>query len=171
MDITGIRAIAVISVILNHFNLNIAQGGFIGVDIFFVLSGYLITGNILAIGFSRASLTTYFIKRLRRIIPALYLMIVVSYLVSLFLLLPGELLQVTKSLIYIPLFLSNVFFWIENTHYFAITDAPTPFLHTWSLGVEEQFYLIFPFLLFAFYRIKKIRAFFFFTLFIFKSST
>lgn len=146
-DVDGLRAIAVISVIAFHFSLPGLTGGYLGVDVFFVLSGYLITtimwNEMQARDFS---LARFYERRIRRIMPALLLVLGLSTVVAVAVLLPGDLIGYAKSLLATMTFLANVYFW-RDTNYFAAGADQKPLLHMWSLGVEEQFYILFPFLL------------------------
>lgn len=148
-DIDGLRAVAVLSVVAFHVGLSRFKGGFVGVDVFFVISGYLISSIILAeISASRFTIVGFYERRIRRIFPALFAMLAVTSVMATIYLLPGELVDYAKSLFAATSSSSNIFFW-RHSGYF---DAPTskPLLHTWSLAVEEQFYLSFPlFLLLA----------------------
>jgi len=142
-DIDGLRAVAVLSVVIFHIGLSRFQGGFVGVDVFFVISGYLISSIILAdISASRFTIVGFYERRIRRIFPALFAMLAASSVAAVIYLLPGELVDYAKSMLAATSSTSNVFFW-RHSGYF---DAPTskPLLHTWSLAVEEQFYLTFP---------------------------
>ena len=144
-DIDGLRAIAVIAVILFHFDVPGFPGGFVGVDIFFVISGYLIT-RLLA-GEGRAlSLIQFYGRRMRRILPAMLVTICFSLIAGWFLLLPGDYAALGRSAAYSTVGLGNYYF-LWNTGYFDRESALLPLLHLWSLGVEEQFYLVWPVLL------------------------
>lgn len=143
-DIDGLRAIAIMSVMLFHLDFVILRGGFVGVDIFFVISGYLIGKSILdqrRVG--SFTLTCFYQKRLKRIIPALVAMLLVTTFAALFMLLPVAMIKYGQSLISAVYSLSNILFWLE-TGYFDTEAHAKPLLHTWSLGVEEQFYILFP---------------------------
>ena len=147
-EIDGLRALAVIPVVLFHAGFDIFSGGFVGVDIFFVISGYLITSLILQEKINdRFSLVNFYERRARRILPALFLVVIVTIPFAFLVMSPLALKEFSNSLISIPLFLSNFQFWSESG-YFATAAEEKPLLHTWSLAVEEQFYLLFPFLLF-----------------------
>ena len=143
-EIDGLRAVAVIPVILSHAGFPIFSGGFIGVDIFFVISGYLITSIILKEKRDGSfSLPAFYERRVRRIIPPLFSMLVVSAIVAYFTLMPTEMKRFSQSLVAVVFSSSNILFW--KTHgYFEPSSDLKPLLHTWSLGVEEQFYFIFP---------------------------
>lgn len=157
-EIDGLRAIAVLSVVLYHANLGV-PGGYVGVDVFFVISGYLITGIILrAQEADRFSLLEFWERRLRRIFPALSAMVVATLGVACYVMLPNELEDVGKSAIAQALFVANVFFW-QDTNYFAGPAELKPLLHTWSLAVEEQFYFLLPVLLIALKKQSRQRIF------------
>jgi len=148
-DIQGLRAIAIILVILAHGEISFFRGGFVGVDVFFVLSGYLITGLLLSEYESSGNirLATFYARRLKRLLPALAVMLCVATLVAPVLLSPHEVTEQTTSLAYAATWTSNLYFAFSNLDYFAELRARDLFLHTWSLGLEEQFYLIWPLLL------------------------
>lgn len=150
-EIDGLRAIAVLSVIFFHTNKSIGNfilfsGGFLGVDIFFVISGYLITSIIL----NEINITTnfsfksFYQRRARRILPALLFVIFFSIFFAYLFLLPSDFNDYTKSIFYSLFFTSNYFFYFTGELYDATPSLLKPFLHTWSLSVEEQFYLIYP---------------------------
>ena len=144
-DIDGLRTIAVALVILNHAGFTFFSGGFIGVDVFFVLSGFLITTIIYPKIQDKTFEFGWFLsRRIRRLMPVLFVVMGVSALVFTFTLLPSDLVLFYKSLISISLYLGNFFFWIEHGGYFAGTTQEVPLLHTWSLAVEEQYYFIWP---------------------------
>ncbi len=147
-DIDGLRAIAVMPVLFYHAGVAGFSGGYAGVDVFFVISGYLITSIVYAdIVSGRFSLARFYERRIRRLLPALVAVIVVTTLLSTWLLLPTPLKDYGQSLLSVALFASNVLFWKEAGYF----DAPAelkPLLHTWSLAVEEQYYLFFPPLLY-----------------------
>ena len=150
-EIDGLRALAVVSVILYHakfiFNeRDWVEGGFIGVDIFFVISGYLITYQILSDleNTNKFNLLTFYEKRARRIIPMLLFVIAVSIPFAWYKLLPLDLVDFSKSALSALAFGSNFFFYFSTTEYAADTALQKPLLHTWSLGVEEQFYIVAP---------------------------
>jgi peptidoglycan/LPS O-acetylase OafA/YrhL len=147
-DIDGLRAVAVLSVLAFHMQTRLGPfgGGFVGVDVFFVISGYLISSVILPeIQESRFSLVTFYERRIRRIFPALLVMLSIVSVLAYIYLLPAELQDFAKSLFGAICSFSN-FYFFEHSGYF---DSPlsNPLLHTWSLAVEEQFYLLFPLIL------------------------
>lgn len=146
-EIDGLRAIAVLAVIFFHAGWGGFSGGYIGVDIFFVISGYLITSILLAeLEEGRFSITRFYERRARRILPALSVVLLVTSIAA-FMLMPPALLQdYARSLISVASFCSNVFFY-WSSGYFSTASDEKPLLHTWSLAVEEQFYLLFPLLL------------------------
>jgi len=153
-DIDGLRAIAVSLVLLFHANLGFS-GGFVGVDVFFVISGFLITGLILKQRQSGTfSLPAFWGRRICRIIPAASVMVAVTLLVGCLILWPNDLAQLARSAVSQQLMLSNVFFY-QHTGYFGGPAETKALLHTWSLAVEEQFYLVFPFLLVFCNRLTK----------------
>jgi peptidoglycan/LPS O-acetylase OafA/YrhL len=149
-DIDGLRAIAVLSVLFYHAGLGF-PGGYVGVDVFFVISGYLITALILKdLERESFSMANFWERRIRRIFPALAVMVAVTMAAGWFLLLPDDLSKLGASVIAQSLLVSNFYFW-RTTNYFGGANEEKPLLHTWSLAVEEQFYLIFPIALMAFW--------------------
>lgn len=143
-DIDGLRAIAVLSVLLFHIDSHALPGGFTGVDIFFVISGYLISSIVYSA--SRAgnfSLSDFYIRRMRRIQPVLWVVIVFTFVFGVFILLPSDLKFLADSIRSTLTFTSN-FFFANKTDYFNPVSAEYPLLHTWSLAVEEQFYVVWP---------------------------
>ncbi len=143
-QIDGLRALAVLPVIFFHAGFKIFQGGFVGVDVFFVISGYLITTIILKeISKNKFNLKDFYTRRARRILPALYFVTFISIPFSIFLMTGEDLKFFSKEVISVIAFISNFFFW-KNTGYFSPSSDMQPLLHTWSLGVEEQFYIFFP---------------------------
>ncbi|MDA7507085.1 acyltransferase [Akkermansiaceae bacterium] len=142
-EIDGLRAISVIGVVLFHLELGFT-GGFVGVDVFFVISGYLITGILLRqLGEDRFSLMEFWARRVRRIVPAAMVMVVGALLIGAFLQTPERYASLARSAMAHVLMASNCYF-TRDQGYFAEKSDHEPLLHTWSLSVEEQFYLIFP---------------------------
>lgn len=152
-DIDGLRAVAVGSVVLFHAGIPPFSGGFVGVDVFFVISGYLIT-SILRRDLEEGSFSfaDFYDRRIRRIFPALFLVLAVTTVLAALVLLPSDMRTYAQSLIPAALFYANIFF-LNLLSYFGPTAEETPLLHLWSLAVEEQFYIIFPLLLFGLMRI------------------
>ena len=154
-EIDGLRALAVLPVIFFHAGIDFFKGGYIGVDIFFVISGYLITSIILReINQGKFSILNFYERRARRILPALFFVMSFSLICSWFFLLPGEFKNFGQSLISVTFFVSNIFFW-RKSGYFDGAAEYMPLLHTWSLSVEEQFYLLFPIFLVITFRFGK----------------
>lgn len=146
-EIDGLRAIAVLPVIFFHAGFEFFGGGFVGVDIFFVISGYLITTIILTeYEQGNFSIINFYDRRARRILPALFFVIICCIPFAWFWLLPSDMKDFSQSLIAVSIFASNFLFWHE-TGYFDSAAELKPLLHTWSLAVEEQYYIIFPILL------------------------
>ena len=161
-EIDGLRAIAVLAVVLYHAQIDILgnqtfKGGFIGVDIFFVISGYLITSIILkelnATG--SFSFKYFYERRVRRILPVLLIVMLASLPFAWVYLLPSNFVNFSKSILYSLGFSSNFFFWNSGQEYGALNGLLKPFLHTWSLSIEEQFYILFPLILLIIYKFLK----------------
>ena len=151
----GLRAIAVLAVLFFHAGIPGFRGGFVGVDIFFVISGYLITRLILTeLEGDRFRFGRFYGRRVRRLFPALFVTLGWTFVASLFILSPTHLEELSLSLVHALLSLSNVLFW-SLSGYFDTTAEMKPLLHTWSLGVEEQFYLFWPVSVFLAYRWKR----------------
>lgn len=158
-EIDGLRGFAILSVVLFHAGFEIFSGGYLGVDIFFVISGYLITHNISSeYKIGKFSILSFYEKRVRRIIPALFFVMAITIPLAWALLTPSELVSFSKSIISVPIFVSNIFFW-QDTDYFQAASELKPLLHTWSLAVEEQYYLIFPILLLLIYKFSRLHIF------------
>jgi peptidoglycan/LPS O-acetylase OafA/YrhL len=160
-DIDGLRAVAVLPVVAYHAGMSQAPGGFVGVDIFFVISGYLITGIVAeelsrtaATGTPRLSLAGFYERRVRRIFPALFAVLAVTALAVSLLLTPAEVVDYGWTMLAALFSGSNVLFWLD-TNYFEQAAHQKPLLHTWSLAVEEQFYLIMPLALLLLWRWKR----------------
>lgn len=146
-DIDGLRAVAVLPVVLFHVGLETVSGGFVGVDVFFVISGYLITSIIVSeLRDNRFSLITFYERRIRRIFPALLVMIGTVLVLGPLLFMPDDLRNAAKSAVAATLFSSNFLFFME-AGYFDAAAFTKPLLHTWSLAIEEQFYIVVPLLL------------------------
>jgi peptidoglycan/LPS O-acetylase OafA/YrhL len=166
-DIDGLRAVAVLLVLIFHAGFSIFPGGYVGVDIFFVISGYLITGILLNdIEEKQFKFTTFYKRRIRRLMPALFGMLLITTIIASIILLPSDFSSYGKSLISVVLSLSNIYFWRENGGYFEGNVEEVPLLHTWSLSVEEQFYLLWPLMMLIFSRHLKHSAFLLFLLFV-----
>ncbi|MFT8277266.1 acyltransferase family protein [Kerstersia gyiorum] len=150
-DIDGLRAIAVVAVILHHFSAEWLPGGYVGVDVFFVISGFLITDQLYrAIRASEFKFSDFYKKRIGRIFPALYFVVFLSVIFGAIFVSPRDYLNLLNSSLYALVGVSNIFFWREYGNYFAAETAEAPLLHTWSLGVEEQFYVFWPVVLLLF---------------------
>ncbi|MGB5497746.1 MAG: acyltransferase [Maribacter sp.] len=157
-DIDGLRAIAIILVILCHLGINGFDGGFLGVDIFFVISGFLITFNIITkLNESRFSFKAFYLNRIKRIAPILVFILFVLTIFNIFTLLPTPLKNYIDFLPYAAIGLGNYAAADLSQGYFDAASDRYQLLHTWSLGVEEQFYLIVPVLLFLLWKIKSIK--------------
>lgn len=153
-DIDGLRTLAVVPVILFHAGASWLPGGFVGVDIFFVISGYLISAIILReVQAGQFSFLSFYERRLRRIIPALLVMVLATVFLFQIIALPDQAKSAAESGIAALLSVSNFYFWGESG-YFAPASEFMPLLHTWSLAVEEQFYLIFPVILIALWKFR-----------------
>ena len=151
-EIDGLRALAVLPVIFFHAGFEPFNGGFVGVDVFFVISGYLITSLILEeLKTNRFSLASFYDRRARRILPALIFVVICSIPVAWFILLPENLNEFFYSVTAVGAFSSNILFWFQSGYFDTMAELK-PLLHTWSLAVEEQFYIIFPLLLMGLYR-------------------
>lgn len=153
------RAIAVLCVILFHIDESLLPGGFVGVDIFFVISGFLISRNICeAIDSNRFSLLEFYGRRVKRIAPAMLLVVACTLILSHALMLPEDAERTAESALWSVLSLANIYFWLfQDTSYFAAASNELPLLHLWSLGVEEQFYMLWPLLLTLVYRAARTR--------------
>ena len=151
-DIDGLRAIAVLSVLAYHLRIGPVRGGFVGVDIFFVISGYLISAIILKdLAVEKFSIANFYARRIRRIFPALVVALLGTAILAYFYFLPTELVGFSKSLLAAVFSTSNIYFCTQSG-YFSAPIETQPLIHTWSLAVEEQFYLFLPLFLVLAYR-------------------
>jgi peptidoglycan/LPS O-acetylase OafA/YrhL len=158
LDIDGLRATAVVPVVLFHARVPGFGGGFVGVDIFFVISGYLITSIIAKeISSGDFSILSFYGRRIRRIFPAFFVMTAFSAVAGVLLLLPSELSNLGSSIVAATFFVSNMLFW-QKSGYFGLRSELEPLLHTWSLGIEEQFYLGFPLFLWLWLKFGRART-------------
>jgi peptidoglycan/LPS O-acetylase OafA/YrhL len=154
-DIQGLRAVAVLAVIAYHARETVLPGGFVGVDVFFVVSGFLITGVLIRpMDRGAFSLVEFYQRRVRRILPALFLVVFATLFAGLAVFPPALLVTLLESQLFTTLFTSN-FYFLDKTDYFDLQAELMPLLHTWSLAVEEQFYIIYPLLLFALHRFAR----------------
>ena len=152
-DIDTLRGISVISVIIFHIDSLIFPNGYLGVDLFFVISGYVITKSILkSLKNKTFSFSRFYLKRARRILPALLFVLLISLIVAIIILLTADLKRFSESLISSLGFVSNFYFWLTGG-YFSTNDQLKPLLHLWSLSVEEQFYLFFPIFFYFLYKL------------------
>lgn len=157
-EVDGLRALSVLGVILFHFGLGL-PGGYVGVDVFFVISGYLITQIIVRETFEHTfSLKRFWMRRIRRILPAAGCLALCTLIAGFFLLEPLSLVNLAKSGLAYALMLSNVYFW-RSSDYFSESAELQPLLHTWSLAVEEQFYILYPLIVFLLLRKSRLLAF------------
>ena len=154
-DIDGLRAIAVVSVVVFHAFPSLAHGGFVGVDIFFVISGFLISKHIWEeLGTGTFSIRTFYARRVRRIFPALSVVLLACLMMGFVILTPAEYEQLGKHVVAGALFLSNIVLWKEAGYFDNAADTK-PLLHLWSLGIEEQFYIAWPLILAFFWRYSR----------------
>ncbi len=165
-DIDGLRAIAVLAVLFYHADIGIS-GGFVGVDIFFVISGYLITKIIISdLEKNKFSFLNFWERRVRRILPALLLVVITTIFIGFFVQFSKEYRSTCASVMWITAFSSNIYFWRNTGDYFDGSSLDVPLLHTWSLSLEEQFYIVLPILLWIIFRYldRKILIRFFLTM-------
>ena len=154
-EIDGLRALAVLAVIMFHAEFKWFSGGFIGVDVFFVISGYLITTILINdLENQRFSVTGFYERRARRILPALFFVTLICIPFAWFWMLPSQMMNFSQSLVAVSLFLSNIFFWTQSGYFAPSADAML-MLHTWSLAVEEQYYVVFPVFLLLAWRLGR----------------
>ena len=158
-EIDGLRALAVVPVILFHAGFELFRGGFVGVDVFFVISGYLITTILVEdIENERFSIANFYERRARRILPALFFVMIVCIPFAWIWMLPSQMEDFSQSLVAVSLFSSNILF-LRESGYFDAAAGEKPLLHTWSLAVEEQYYVLFPIFLILVWRFGKSRVF------------
>lgn len=159
-EIDGLRAVAVLPVIFFHAGFDVFSGGFIGVDVFFVISGYLITCILLKeMEQGRFSIARFYERRARRILPALFFVILCCLPFAWMWMTSDELMRFGQSIVSVTTFSSNIYFWLK-TDYFAPAAEEMPLMHTWSLAVEEQYYVLFPLFLIVCWRFGKNKLFF-----------
>ena len=153
-DIDGLRAVAVLPVIFFHAGFDIFKGGFLGVDVFFVISGFLITSILLTeLDSNKFSIVNFYERRARRILPALFSVLTFTYIAGFSLIPAFEFKEFSQSLVSVAMFISNIFYYLE-IDYFSIAAEEMPLIHTWSLAIEEQFYIFFPPLLYLIWKIN-----------------
>lgn len=154
-EIDGLRAVAVLPVILFHAGFEQFSGGYVGVDVFFVISGYLITSIIIGdLEKGRFSIRDFYERRARRILPALFFVMLCCLPFAWLWMLPSQFKDFSQAIVAVSFFSSNILFWMK-TDYFAPAAEENPLLHTWSLAVEEQFYIVFPVLLLLLWRFGR----------------
>ena len=154
-EIDGLRALAVLPVILFHAGFETFSGGFVGVDVFFVISGYLITTIITAeLEQGNFSIVNFYERRARRILPALFVVMLACFVVGYFLLMPDEFKNLGQSFVS-TIFFSNNILLAMTSGYWDLASEFKPLLHTWSLGVEEQYYVVIPILLMLCWKFSK----------------
>ena len=158
-EVDGLRSLAIVPVILFHAGVAGFGGGYVGVDVFFVISGYLIT-SILAdeLGRGTYSIASFYERRARRILPALFVMLAVTLPFAYMLLNPADLVYFAKSLLGSVLFLANITSYLQSGYFDAASDVK-PLMHLWSLAIEEQYYVVFPVLLAALWRLRLVKVF------------
>lgn len=155
-DIDGLRAVSIAAVVLYHAAPSLVPSGFYGVDVFFVISGYLITGILYSeASAGRPSLLYFYARRARRILPALVVVCAVSTLAAVILLFPNDLMRFAWDLMASAAFVANVHFYL-STNYFAPPPDTSPLLHLWSLAVEEQFYVLFPLVILLAFKVNRV---------------
>ena len=150
-DVDGLRAVAVLAVVLCHAGFRALGGGFTGVDVFFTISGFVVTTSLLRdLSRDAFSFRGFYARRAKRLAPALYLMLSATLVFSLLFSFPDDTFHLAKNVLAVATMTSNIFL-SKQTGYFDAAAADQPLLHTWSLSVEEQFYVVLPLLLFAFH--------------------
>ena len=159
-EIDGLRAVAVIPVVLFHAGFEIFGGGYVGVDVFFVISGYLITASSSdELEQGEFSIVRFYERRARRILPALFFVMLVCIPFAWIWMTPSQIEDFGRGLVAVSLFASNILFW-SKIDYFAPAAEENPLLHTWSLAVEEQYYMFFPLFLLLAWRFGRNRVFY-----------
>ena len=154
-DIDGLRAIAVLNVLLFHAGFTFAKSGFVGVDVFFVISGFLITSILLKMQNDKSfRLRDFYERRIRRILPALFSIILLTVPFAYLLMLPDDLENFGQSQIASVFSANNILLWLTE-NYFSVRNEFKPLVHTWSLGVEEQFYVSYPLFFILAFKIRK----------------
>ena len=158
-DIDGLRAIAILSVVIFHAFPSIVPGGFAGVDVFFVISGFLISSIIFkSLGRGHFSFVDFYSRRAKRIFPALVAVLLITYVFGWFALLPDEFKQLGRHIAAGTIFLQN-FNLLGESGYFDTSSELKPLMHLWSLAIEEQFYLVYPLIIWAAWRTGKHKAY------------
>lgn len=153
-DIDGLRSLAVLAVFIHHLNTSLLPGGFVGVDLFFVISGFLITSQVYSeIRSHTFSFKHFYQRRINRILPALTTVVLATVIAGVFILSPADLTRLNLSALFSLLGVSNIYIWMKYGNYFASDASEAPLVHTWSLGIEEQFYVIWPMLLLVVHRL------------------
>ena len=154
-DVNGLRAVAVLGVVLYHSGFSFSKGGWLGVDVFFVISGFLISNIIISeLNEGNFKLKVFYKKRIRRILPALYSSLIFSSILAYFLLSPTAMIEYSKSLNSSIFFYAN--YYLQNLDFYNSAPAKfMPLIHTWSLAIEEQFYIFYPVLLIFIYKFLK----------------
>jgi peptidoglycan/LPS O-acetylase OafA/YrhL len=166
-EIDGLRAFAIIPVIFFHAGLQSFSGGFVGVDVFFVVSGYLIATLILSeLARNEFKISNFYLRRVRRILPALFLMILACLPLAWMFMLPSDMKEFSQSMVSVVLFLSNILFWLKSG-YFDSSAELKPLIHTWSLSIEEQFYILFPIICLIIFKFSKRNIFLIFGFLVF----
>lgn len=164
-EVDGLRALAILPVLMHHSGFHFLPGGFLGVDVFFVISGYLITSILMKeINAGHFSFASFYERRARRILPALFFMLVVVSIISLFILEPKAIQQYGQSLIAVTSFLANIYFYFKVDYFNPVSEL-NPLLHMWSLAVEEQYYIFFPIVMLVAARYKIAFGLLFLTIF------
>ncbi|WP_022881552.1 acyltransferase family protein [Gryllotalpicola ginsengisoli] len=156
-DIQGLRAIAVAAVVVYHGGVQVISGGYVGVDMFFVISGFLITTHLLrdVLATGKVDFAGFYARRARRILPASFAVVILTLAAAFLFIPPAQIKQAADDAIWTVFYVPNMAFAERGTNYLAQTDAPSLFQHYWSLGVEEQFYLLWPLLLVIFFFIAR----------------